>query len=169
MTQQEFENIYSSIKADLLALARMFCRSTSVDLDAEDIVQEALVAFWELSRKDYPMPNPKGLLVLITKNICISRYRKKKLVTMPIEGDDYQGGESLYDAVDRMDEKIIRQRLYETLTRTERLYMQLKSEEGLSLDEIEKKTGRSRPSIKTGISKARKKMQEQLKKMGYGK
>ena len=71
MTQQEFEHIYYSIKADLIRLAGQFCRSASIDLDAEDAVQEALIAFWELAEQGYPMPNPKGLLVKITKNVCI--------------------------------------------------------------------------------------------------
>ena len=62
MTQQKFEHIYISIKGDLMGLARQFCRSASIDLDAEDVVQEALVAFWELAQRDYPMPNPKALL-----------------------------------------------------------------------------------------------------------
>ena len=169
MTQQEFENIYISIKGDLIGLARLFCRSASIDLDAEDVVQEALVAFWELTERDYPMPNPKALLVLITKNICISRYRKKKLETEPIYGDDFIGGESASRTVEMADEHIIKQRLYDTLTRTERRYMLMKAEQGLSLDEIVQETGGTRSGIKVALSKAKKKMEEQLKRMGYGK
>ena len=169
MTPQEFENIYISIKSDLMALARQFCKSASIDLDAEDVVQEALVAFWELAERDYPMPNPKALLVLITKNICISRYRKKKLETEPIYGDDFIGGESASRTVEMADEHIIKQRLYDTLTRTERLYMLMKAEQGMSLDEIVQETGGTRSGIKVALSKAKKKMEEQLKRMGYGK
>ena len=169
MTQQEFENIYISIKGDLIGLARLFCRSASIDLDAEDVVQEALITFWELAERNYPMPNPKALLVLITKNICISRYRKKKLQTEPISGDDFLGGESASRSVEMADERIIKQRLYDTLTRTERLYMLMKTEQGMSLDEMVQETGSTRSSIKVALSKAKKKMDEQLKRMGYGK
>ena len=169
MTPQEFENIYISITSDLMALPRQFCKSASIDLDAEDLVQEALVAFWELAERDYPMPNPKALLVLITKNICISRYRKKKLETEPIYGDDFIGGESASRTVEMADEHIIKQRLYDTLTRTERLYMLMKAEQGMSLDEIVQETGGTRSGIKVALSKAKKKMEEQLKRMGYGK
>ena len=169
MTPQEFENIYISIKSDLMALARQFCKSASIDLDAEDLVQEALVAFWELAERDYPMPNPKALLVLITKNICISRYRKKKLETEPIYGDDFIGGESASRTVEMADEHIIKQRLYDTLTRTEPRYMLMKAEQGMSLDEIVQETGGTRSGIKVALSKAKKKMEEQLKRMGYGK
>ena len=169
MTQQEFEHIYISIRGDLMGLAKKFCRSASIDLDAEDVVQEALIAFWELAERDYPMPNPKALLVLITKNICISRYRKKKLETKPISGDDFLGGESASMTVEMADEQIIKQRLYDTLTRTERLYMLMKTDQGMSLDEMVQETGGTRASIKVALSKARRKMEEQLKRMDYGK
>lgn len=169
MTQQEFEHIYISIKGNLMGLARQFCRSTSIDLDAEDVVQEALIAFWELAERDYQMPNPKALLVLITKNICISRYRKRKLETEPISGDNFLGGESASRTIEKADEQIVKQRLYDTLTRTERLYMLMKAEQGMSLDEMVQETGGTRASIKVALSKAKKKMEEQLKRMGYGK
>lgn len=169
MTQQEFEHIYISIRGNLMGLAKQFCRSASIDLDAEDVVQEALIAFWELARRDYPMPNPKALLVLITKNICISRYRKKKLETKPISGDDFLGGESASRTVEMADEQIIKQRLYDTLTRTERLYMLMKTDQGMSLDEMVQETGGTRASIKVALSKAKKKIEKQLKRMGYGK
>ena len=169
MTQQEFEHIYISIRGNLMGLAKKFCRSASIDLDAEDVVQEALIAFWELAERDYPMPNPKALLVLITKNICISRYRKKKLETKPISGDDFLGGESASRTVEMADEQIIKQRLYDTLTRTERLYMLMKTDQGMSLDEMVQETGGTRASIKVALSKARRKMEEKLKRMDYGK
>lgn len=169
MTRQEFEYIYISIKGDLMGLAKQFCKSASIDLDAEDVVQEALIAFWELAERDYPMPNPRALLVLITKNICISRYRKRKLMTQPIAGDNFLGGESASRTVEMADEHIIRQRLYDTLTRTERLYMLMKAEQGMSLDEMVQETGGTRASVKVALSKAKKKLEEQFKKMGYGK
>ena len=169
MTQQEFEHIYISIRGNLMGIAKQFCRSASIDLDAEDVVQEALIAFWELAERDYPMPNPKALLVLITKNICISRYRKKKLETEPISGDDFLGGESASRTVEMADEQTVKQRLYDTLTRTERLYMLMKTDQGMSLDEMVQETGGTRASIKVALSKARRKMEEQLKRMDYGK
>jgi len=169
MTQQEFEHIYISIKGNLMGLARQFCRSASIDLDAEDVVQEALIAFWELAERDYPMPNPKALLVLITKNICISRYRKRKIETEPISRDDFLGGESASRTIEMADEQIIKQRLYDTLTKTERLYMLMKTEQGMSLDEMVQETGGTRASIKVALSKAKKKIEKQLKRMGYGK
>ena len=169
MTQREFETIYTSVKADLMRLTRRFCVSASVDLDAEDMVQEALTAFWELSERGYPVSNPKALLVTITKNICISRYRRKQSRTEPISGDDIPGGESASYRADKSDEETIKKRLYDALTKTERMYMLMKTEDGLTLNEMAQKTGSSKAGIKTAISKAKRKLEAQFKKLGYGK
>ncbi len=169
MTQQEFEHIYISLRAKLIALAKQFGRATTLDFDYEDIVQEALIAFWELSERGYPIRNYEALLVKITKNICISRYRKKKMKTEPIIDDMFMCEERASQITDRMDEIAIKKRLYKSLTKTEREYMLMKTEKGMSLDEISKETGKPKPGIKTALSKAKRKLEEQLKNHGYDK
>ena len=169
MTEQEFENIYTAVRAKLIAITRQFNRATALNLDHEDIVQEALIAFWELSERGYPIGNYEALLVKITKNICVSRYRKQKFKTEPIVRDIYMGEERASHITDRMDEVVIKKRLYESLTKTEREYMLMKTERGMSLDEISKETGKPKPGIKTALSKAKRKLEEQLKNHGYDK
>ena len=169
MTQQEFEQIYTSLSSRLRSLAEQFRRRTAADIDPDDVVQEAMTAFWELSENGYAIQNPTALLVKITKNICISRYRKQKLRTEPIEGLSFTAEQRASSNTEKMDEKIIRERLYQVLTRTERLYMILKTEEDLSLDEIAKRTGSTKTGIKTALYKARKKLKEQFRKEGYDK
>ena len=51
MTKEEFGHISDGIRRDLIALARRFLRATRGPDEAEDIVQEALLALWELSEK----------------------------------------------------------------------------------------------------------------------
>lgn len=167
MTPQEFENTYASIRLKLKALAFQFRKAASAEIDPDDIVQEALTALWELSEKGCPIRNPEALLVRITKNICISSLRKQKIKTGPILDDNVSGGETASADTDRMDEALIKDRLYECLTRTERQYMLMKTEENLSLDEISQRTGNPKSGIKTAISKAKKKLKEQFVKNGY--
>ena len=164
MTVQEFEEIYTSMRGRLVGIARVFCKSTSLDLDAEDVVQEALTVFWELSERGYPIKNPNALLVKITKNICISRYRKRRVVTEPLEIDNFTGGVSASQGVERMDEQLLKQRLYGCLSNMERDYMIMKTSQGLSLDEIAELTGKPKPGIKTALSKAKRRLKEELKK-----
>lgn len=167
MQEPDFETLYASVRGRLTGLARRFGRAVSADMDAEDIAQEALIAFWKLSQAGYPVRNAEALLVRITKNICISRLRRLHPTGGPAGCEALAGGEEATSATDRLDEETIKRLLYEHLTRTEREYMVLKADYGLTLDEIASRTGKTKPGIKTALSKARRKLEEQLRKLGY--
>lgn len=169
MTEREFEHIYLSIRRKLLALIKRFAKASAMDIDADDILQEAMITLWELSQQGYPIQNAEALLVRITKVACISRMRRRKIECASIEGDNYYGGESASERVDKMDQQMLKKKLYECLTQTELTYMKMKMEQGLSLDEISQRTGSPKPGIYTALSKAKKKLKEQFKKIGYGK
>ena len=165
MTREEFGHISNGMRRELIALAARFLRATGGPDEAEDIVQEALMALWELSEKDYPIRNEKALAIKITKNICVSRYRKRKLETAPLKGDSFPGGPSAEERVEATDNTRVKKMLYDRLSGSQREFMTLRNDEGMSLDEIAKATGRPKSSIKVSISNSRKKMMEQLKKL----
>jgi len=167
MTAQEFEILYSSIRSRLTAMVRQFSKAASMSMDEDDIVQEAFIALWQLSEKGYPIRNAEALLVRITKNICTGQYRKLKNQTRTQLVDTISEDGSASVRTDAEDENKIRQMLYETLTKSEREYMILKTEEEMSLDEIAELTGKGKPAVKTAISKARKKLKDAFKNNGY--
>lgn len=152
---------------------------------AEDVVQEALVTLWRLAEEGYPIRDAEGLAVKITKNLVVAKYRRQKLKTVSLSGGrggsgsgngnglggkmsereiELAGGEPATVLTDARDREMIREKLYGTLTETQRKYLELRNELGLSLDEIAEATGRPKASIKTSISTARKQLLEQLKK-----
>ena len=163
MTEQEFGNIAREYGGRLRALARRFSRATDIAIDEEDIVQEALLAFWSLSEKGYPVRNAEALLVKITKNICVSHYRKRHLETEPIASDIFPGGISATGAVERQDADRLRKELYGSLTPSELEYTRMREESNWTLDEMSANTGKDKSVIKTLLSKARRKMKEILK------
>ena len=145
------------------ALARRFSRATDMAIDEEDIVQEALLAFWNLSEKGYLVRNAEALLVKITKNICVSHYRKRHFETEPIAGDVFPGGISATGEVEREDAARLRKELYGSLTPSEREYTRMREAENWTLDEMSANTGKDKSVIKALLSKARRKMKEILK------
>ena len=165
MTQEEFKHISAATRGGLVGLAGRFIRATGGPEEAEDIVQEALLALWELSEKGYPIRDPKALAIKITKNICVSKYRKRKLETCPVKDDAFPGGPSAEERVEATDNTRVKKMLYDRLSGSQREFMTLRNDEGMSLDEIAKATGRPKSSIKVSISNSRKKMMEQLKKL----
>ena len=58
----------------------------------------------------------------------------------------------------------VRERLYATLSKTQRQYMEMRNGKGMSLDEISAATGRPKSSIKVTISAARRQLLEKLEK-----
>ena len=165
MTRQEFDIFSEGVRAKLLAVARSFGRfGRAGDGEAEDVVQEALTALWGLSDSGYPVRDAEALAVKITKNTCVAHYRRSRMRPQPLRGDAYEGGAPATAATDLSDYVEIRRRLYAGLSDTERVCLDLRNAEGLSLDEIAAATGKPKDSVKSTISAARRKMLEQLKK-----
>ena len=167
MTAQEFENIYTSIQSRLTAMVRQFSKAASLAMDEDDIVQEAFIVLWQLSEKGYPIRNAEALLVRITKNICSGQYRRQKNRVHVRLDDTIPEEKPVSSGIDTEDGDKIKQILYRTLTKTEREYMAMKTEEDMSLDEIAEATGKGKPAVKTALSKARKKLMDAFKKNGY--
>lgn len=163
MTEKEFGHIARDCSGALKTLARRFCRATDLAIDEDDVVQEALLAFWNLSEKGYPMRNAEALLVKITKNICISHYRKRHIDASPIESEVIAGGESATVVTDIQDFATLRKELYESLTPSELKYTKLREESGWTLDEMSANTGKDKTVIKALLSKAKRKMKLILK------
>ena len=164
MTEQEFKSFTETTRKDLISLARRFTIATGGPEEADDIVQEAFLALWELNGNGYPVRDTKALAIKITKNICISRYRKRKIRQVIISDDKQEGNDPADKLVENEDIRKIKDSLYDGLTRTQRELMTLRNDQGLSLDEITAATGRPKSSVKVSLSNARKRLSEQIKK-----
>ena len=162
MEEKEFEELSVKLRPKLISVARRFVLVSGIEVD--DVVQEAFVMLWELLGKGYPIRNAEMLAVRITKNICISHYRKAHLDTSTLVHDNYLGGTEASDLTDRDDIETIKKKIYSTLSKTQREYLILRNDEGMTLDEIAELTGRPKTSIKSTISSARKQMLDLLKR-----
>ena len=165
MTEQEFAYLSDRIRGRLTALARRFNRASGMDIEAEDIVQDALVTLWQLAEKGYPVRDAEALAVKLTKTRCVERYRRQHIRFEPLSDQPVPGGFSATSDTDENDIRTIRGFVQRNLTDSQRNLLNLRNEQGLSLDEIAVATGRPKGSVKVALSTARKKMLEQWKKM----
>ena len=165
MTEQEFAYLSDRIRGRLTALARRFNRASGMDIEAEDIVQDALVTLWQLAEKGYPVRDAEALAVKLTKTRCVERYRRQHIRFEPLSDQPVPGGFSATSDTDENDIRTIRGFVQWNLTDSQRNLLNLRNEQGLSLDEIAVATGRPKGSVKVALSTARKKMLEQWKKM----
>ncbi len=162
MEKIEFEILTKRIRPKLLSVARNFTLASGMETD--DVVQEALMNLWDLMDQDYPIKDAEALAVRITKNICVSHYRKVHLDTQSLVHDNYIGGTEATILTDKEDLRKIRKSIYGTLTMTQKEYLHLRNDEGKTLDEIAEITGKPKTSIKSTISAARKQMLNLIKK-----
>lgn len=163
MTEQEFGHIAQKSGNKMRLLVRRFGRAADLAVDADDVVQEALMALWNLSEKGYPVRDAEALLVKITKNICVSHYRKRHAEVGPIDGVELAGGVSASDRLEEHEAERLKERLYSGLTPSELEFTRMRAERGYSLDEMAAETGRGKNVIKALLSKAKRKMKEYLK------
>ena len=161
MEKDRFDILSRSIRGKLVALARSFPLPSGVEPD--DVVQEAMIALWELTEQGYPMKDTEAMAIRLTKNICVEHYRKAHLELQALTHDNYLGGTEATVLTDREDLRRIQESIYGSLTTTQREYLHLRNDEGLSLDEIATRTGKPKTSIKSTLSKARKQMLELIK------
>ena len=162
MEKKDFEILIIKIRPKLLSVARNFALVSGIE--ADDVVQEALMALWELAQENYNMRNVEALAIKITKNICVSHYRKVHVDTHSLEHDNYIGGIEATVLTDIEDLKAIRKSIYATLTNSQREFLQLKNDEGKTLEEIAEITGKPKTSIKTTISSARRQILNLIEK-----
>ena len=162
MEKIEFEILTKRIRPKLLSVARNFTLASGLETD--DVVQEALMNLWELMAQDYPIRDAEALAIRITKNICVSHYRKVHLDTQSLVHDNYIGGTEATVLTDKEDLRKIRKSIYGTLTMSQKEYLHLRNDEGKTLDEIAEITGKPKTSIKSTISAARKQMLNLIKK-----
>lgn len=165
MTVQEFSYLTNRIRGKLITLVQRFNRSSGREEDEEDIVQDALMTLWQLSEKGYPIKDAEALAVKITKTLCVERYRRRHIQFELLEDQPIPGGLSATARTEARDIETIRSIVQKDLTANQRQLLNLRNEEGLSLDEIATATGRPKGSIKVALSTARKKMKEKLKNM----
>ena len=159
MTREEFEDTAGSLRTRLMPVAGRFARAAGTGVEAEDMVQGALVS------SGYPVRNAEALAVKVTKSVCMRHLRKRRPATVPIDGVEREGGMRASEGVEMQEILRIRKMLYDRLTDSQRRYLTMKNEQGMSLDEIAAETGRPKPSIKATLSQARKMMNEWLKGM----
>lgn len=165
MSEQEFISFYASVQGKLMALVRRFNRASGWDGEAKDIVQDALVTLWQLSKGGYPIRDAEALAVKITKTCCVERYRRQHIRFEPIGDRPFTGSDAATEGTEKMDLETIRRMVQKGLSESERKLHELRHEDGLSLDEIAMVTGRPKSSVKVVLSTARKKMMERMKKI----
>ena len=134
-------------------------------VEAEDIVQDVLLKLWTIRHSLDKYANVEALAYTITKNKTLDelkRYRNERLDS--IESSQYYGltapdPEMIAEQKDMVDHV---KRLIEALPSTQQSVIRMKDIEGYELSEIAVITGAQEETVRVNLSRARKRIREQL-------
>ena len=134
-------------------------------MDAEDVAQEALLRLWKYCERLDADRNLDALAVKVAKNVCVDLYKSRNTYEDEITYDIASSPSQSADA--ELHAKEVQQKIDEAMERLnprERDLLKARQFEGKSAEEISEQTGIPKSSVKSMISKARKKLKMDLQK-----
>lgn len=169
MTQEEFEHIAPRLRELMLSVGRSFFGN---DDDAEDVAQEGLVALFKFIGRMEPGARHDALAVRVAKHCCMDKVRKRKaspfVTTQANERfspPDRDVGASPHEVLEAKELHEAVNKAVQHLKPSERRLFEMRQIDGLELDEIARLTQIAKPSIKSIVSAARKKVFEEIKRL----
>ena len=164
MTQAEFEKMAPGLRKVMMSVGRSFFGNES---DADDVAQEGLVALWRYRDRLDAGSTHEGLAIRIAKHCCMDMVRKRK-DTVELNGEmlmkEMPVARSPQEILETEELKFAVEDAVNRLNPSERRLYELRQVEGRELDEIADETKIPKPSVKSIISAARRKIYEELKK-----
>ena len=135
--------------------------------EAEDAVQEVLLKLWTRRNVLENYRSIEALAMIITKNLCLDKLKSHHhQKTMGMDGKEaITDVGTPYHKTELSDSINMIHRLLRQLPEQQRLVMHLRDIEEYSYEEIEKITGMCVNNIRVTLSRARKSVRENFKKL----
>ena len=162
MNQKEFESIAKSARQVALDV----CHRFGLDDDlSEDVAQDTMLKLWTL-HQELPADKPvEGLAAVVSRHLVISLLRQRR-ATVPIETqrllvDKYVQPDARAEIAD--NEAWLERRM-STLPSTEYQVLHLRQVDGKTNEEIARILGVNKNSVATLLSRARKRLLNDIKR-----
>lgn len=164
MNADEFKALFLPLHARLYRTAYALLWNAQ---DAEDIVQDAYLKLWRKRDELDIRTNPEAYCVSLIRRLCLDQLRSSRHEaeetledTLPLPADDDPG-----QRLEQRDETVRLKQLIAALPLTQRRVLWLRDVDERSFDEIEETTGLNAVNIRATLSRARKKIREQFKRI----
>ena len=161
-TADTYTQFILSVKDTLyrLALSLVGCSA-----DAEDIVQDIYERVWRARDKVLSEPYPRAYVCRMTRNLAIDRLRARKESV----DQDWGGYTDGYKEVAIRDMAQFTKLVIASLPERQRVAIEMRDVEGYEIEEIAMILECDSSSVRMNISRARKKVREEvLKALSYG-
>lgn len=163
MRQERFNSLVLPIKDKMYRFARSLLKNGE---DAQDVVQDAMLKLWNNRVRLDSVQNPDAWAMTITRNLCLDLLKsaRNRLVSF-----EYKETPSYLPEPDRLleSEQTMQQvkQLMESLSEQQRAVIHLRDVEGYEMNEIAELLDMEINAVRVNLSRARKKVREQIQKM----
>ncbi|KAA6306003.1 ECF RNA polymerase sigma factor SigE [termite gut metagenome] len=152
-----FKTIVLPLRNKLINYAQ---RLTGNDSDAEDAVQEVMLKLWNMREKLDEYQSVEALAMKVTHNLCMDMWRRKRMDTLPLEQVHINGATNPEHLIEMKDEYRLIREIIESLPPLQQTIIQMKDVEEYETEEIMEITGYSSESVRSNLSRARKRVRE---------
>ena len=137
---------------------------------AEDATQEVLLKLWSKNKTLETYNNLEAFAMTVTKNHCLDQLKLKQNNNLRLVHSNYEDGEtSLQRKMEVQDDLNWVQRIIAGLPEQQKILIQLRDVEQYEYEEIAEMTDMKETAIRVALSRARKKIKEEMiKKHRYG-
>ncbi len=167
MNQKEFLELVLPIKQKVFRLAKRLLTSTE---EAEDATQEVLIKMWHKNEELNKYNSIEAMMMTMTKNYCLDRLKSKQASNLQLVHSNYTGKEAGLDKQTEDKDKLKWvEKIISELPETQKMIVQLREIEELEFEEIAQIMQMSPTNVRVTLSRARKKIREEMTKVNnYG-
>lgn len=166
MNQKDFDIKVYSLKDKLYRFALRLIQDSD---EAIDLVQDTMMKLWNKRKELNNIQNIESYAVKITKNECFDLLKHRQ-VTRTREKEIVNSTQTSNLPKTEETEKLeLVRKIINELPETQRMVIQLRDLEEQEMEEIREITGLQENAIRTNLSRARKKVRDELSKIySYG-
>ncbi len=162
MKHHTFLRLIDPVKDKMFRLALRLLVSKEA---AEDATQEVILKIWTRKDKLKDYANVEAFMISVTKNYCLDQLKSKKNSNLKLVHTNYDNNElSVHTQLELQDEIVQIERIVEMLPEQQKVIFQLRDIEDYDYSEIAEITKMKEAAIRVALSRARKKIKEELLK-----
>ncbi len=156
MNQETFKNTVFCLKDEMYRFAKRFLVSSD---EAEDVVQELMMKFWQLKDKLGEYGNLKSFAMKCVKNECLNRLKHHD-VKLGFANLQVSQSEQYKPEVNNLKEQIIN--FINQLPEKQKMVIHLKDVEEYDVAEISELLEMEENAVRVNLMRARQKVREQI-------
>lgn len=167
MTRADFSDLVRRLNRKLYIYAFRILKNQE---GAEDAVQEVFLKLWNMNKRLSEYKSIEALATTMVKNRCIDQLRKPELTNIDninIYSAHQTSDPSPLEQLEKSETILILDRIIDMLPENHRRLVILRDIDGLSYEEISIKTQLNINALRVNLSRARKFIRDEFKKISY--